>query len=193
MQGIDAAEALPVEQRTQCRQRRVGASVALLRPGDQKRLQQLGQALARQRLELPLGGRPVAGADFHLTQQQLRGLAVGQLVGELHGLGTAGDQAGDERLLQQVLIIGTRGQGTQELRCGGLRVRVRDGETADQEFTEHAGCGAGGGGAGDPAGGRIRGSACRQEGDPEEECAGSAAELLHPHNLRQAAGEVMRI
>ena len=59
---------------------------------------------------------------------------------------------------------------------------------ADQEFTEHAGCGAGGGsgGAGDPAGGRVRGSACRQEGDPEEECAGNAADLLHPHNLRQA-------
>ena len=93
MQRIDAAEPLAVEERAQRGQRGIGAAVALLRPGDQQRLQQLRQALARQRAEALLRRLPMTGAHLRLAQQQLRRLAVRQLAGKLHRLGAAGDQS----------------------------------------------------------------------------------------------------
>ena len=121
VQRIDPAELLAIDERTQRGQRRVGATVALLRPGDQQRLQELRQALARQHTEALLRRLPVAGAHLGLAQQKLRRLAVRQLAGKLHRLGAAGDQAGDERLLQQFRIIRLRGERAQELRGGRLR------------------------------------------------------------------------
>ena len=153
VQRVDATESWGVDERTQSGQRRVCAAVALLRPGDQQRLQQLGQALARQRTEALLRRLPMAGAHLDLTQQQLRGLAVRQLAGELHGLGTAGDQAGDECLLLQFWIIRAGGHRMQELGGRGLRIRLGHREAAGEEFTvdlgrrvaaRARGCGPGG-------------------------------------------------
>ena len=81
VQRVDAAEPLAVDEGPQCRQRGIGAALALLRPGDQQRLQQLRQALARQRAEPLLGRLPMAGPHLGLAQQQLRRLAVRQLRG----------------------------------------------------------------------------------------------------------------
>ena len=139
MQRVDATEPLAIEERAQSGQRGIGAAVALLRPGDQQRLQKLGEALARQRAEALLRRLPMAGAHLDLAQQKLRRLAVGQRAGKLHRLGAAGDQAGDERLLQQFRIIRPRGERAQELGGRRLRVRLAHGEAAGQELAVHAG------------------------------------------------------
>ncbi len=78
MQRVDAAEPLPIEERTQSGQRGVGAAVALLRPGDQQRLQKLREALAWQRAEALLCCLPMSGTHLDLAEQKLRRLAVGQ-------------------------------------------------------------------------------------------------------------------
>ena len=135
VQRVDATESRGLDERTQSGQRGVCAVVTLLCPGDQQRLQQLGEALARKRTEALFRRLPMAGAHLDLTQQQLRRLAVRQLAGELHRLGTAGDQAGDKRLLLQFWIIRAGGYRMQELGGRGLRIRLGHREATGEEFT----------------------------------------------------------
>ncbi len=116
----------------------------------------MGEALARKGTEALLRRLPMAGADLDLTQQQLRCLAVRQLAGELHRLGTPSDQAGDECLLLQFWIIRAGGHRMQEL-CGrGLRIRLGHGKAAGEEFPIDRGwrVAAGASGCG-PSGRRI--------------------------------------
>ena len=118
----------------------------------------------------------MAGADFHLAEQQLRGLAVRQLVRQLHRLGAAGDQAGDEGLLQQVLVVGARGEGAQELRRGGLRIRLRQAKRPTRNSPNTPDAALTWRGAGGPAGGRIRGGTGGRREIARRKCAANAAE-----------------
>ena len=113
----------------------------------------MGEALARQSTEALLGRLPVPSAHLDLTQQKLRGLAVRQLAGELHRLGAASNQGGDECLLLQFGVIRAGGHRVQELGSRGLRIRLGHGEAAGEELPVDlgrrvtagpSGCGPGG-------------------------------------------------
>ncbi len=171
----------------------VRAPVTLLRPGNQKRLQQLRQALARQHVEPLLGSLPMAGTHLALPQQELRGLALGQFAGKLHRLGTARDQAGNERLLQQFPIVGLAGQRTEELGRRGRRIRLAHGEPPHQVAAEDTRRCLPGLRHRHPGGGRIGCRAGRQQGEGEKKRATSATDVLHPLSLLQLFVRVMRI
>ena len=193
MQRIHAAEPLAIEERTQRGQRSVGAAVALLRPGDQQRLQELRQALPRQHLEALLRRLPVAGPHLRLAQQELRRLAVRQRAGKLQRLGAAGDQAGNERLLQYLGIAGPRRQRAQELRGSRLGIRLAHGKTAGQELAEYSGRRVVGATGGGPVRRRIGCRTGRQQSNGEKERTAPTADLLHPHKLLHVCVRVMRI
>ncbi len=90
-------------------------------------------------METVLGALPAAGLDLHIGQQKLRDLAVGQLAGQLHGLGPAGVQAGDEGLQNQFLIARTFRHGLQQIVRRGGGVAFGEGEPAGEEISDHTG------------------------------------------------------
>jgi len=147
----------------------------------------------RQRAELLFGRLPMPGPNLYLAQQQLRRLAVRQLAGKLYRLGTAGDEAGDEGLLQQVGIVGMRGEGSQHLGSRRLRIGLRHREAADQEIPEHADRRIAGGAAHEFAGGGIRCGNGGEEGQGEKERAPNASDMLHLHNLLHMTVKVIQI
>ena len=142
------------------------------------RLQQLRQALARQRMEMLFRGLPMPAAGQYLAQQQLGRLAVGQPLGKLHRLGPAADQGGDKGLLQDFRRVRLCGKRPEKLACRGLWIGLADGEPAHQELAEHPARR----GLANPvhgAGRRVGSGAGGQQGKDKNDCAASATTVLH--------------
>src|SRR3954471_15523130 len=98
MQRENTAETLALDGRAQRVQGCVGSARPLLCPGNQERLQELGQTLVRQRQEFLFGGVPIARFCFLAGNQQLRHLAVRHLASQSYCFWPASVDAGDERL-----------------------------------------------------------------------------------------------
>ena len=193
VQRVDATETLAVEERPQGRQGSIGPTVALLRPGDQQRLQQLRQALPRQGLEPLFGRLPMAGAHLGLAQQQLRRLAVRQGAGELHCLGAPGDQARHEGLLLQIGVVRLSGERVEELRGRSLGIRLAHGEPARQVLAKHRRRRVPAGRRRRPGRRGIRCGTGRQQRDGEQKRSTDGADMLHLQTLRHVSARVMRI